>query len=263
MSKNNTNGKKEEKYEGILMKLMKLPFRIYKKNKQRTIEKEINEKRESLKAEYISFKIIREDKGSLQKWEEDLFNSDSKIGIVLGARGSGKSAFGLKLLENIYAKKCRKCCAIGFLENEMPSWIEVVENVPQIRNDSIVLIDEGGVLFNSRKSMTSANTILGELMLIARHKNISILFISQNSSNLDINILRQADYLVLKPSSLLQKDFERKKIREIYDSREKDFEKYREEEGLSYIYSDKFQGFITNQLPSFWNTKLSKSFSEK
>jgi hypothetical protein len=89
---------------------------------------------------------------------------------------------------------------------------------------------------------------------------LSILFISQNSSNLDVNIIRQADFLVLKPSALLQKNFERKIIQEIYEKSSKGFEKFKEVKGLTYIYSDKFLGFISNSLPSFWSRGISKSF---
>ncbi len=252
---------KKEEDKSLLWSIVKLPYTIYKKGKRKQVEKKIRKHRETLTPQYEPFQEVHKFKGDLNKWEVDLLNSESKIGIVLGARGSGKTAFSLKLIENIYAKKRRPCYAIGFRKAEMPAWVKVVENISEIENGAIVLIDEGGVLFNSRRSMTTANKLLGELILIARHKNLSILFISQNSSNLDVNILRQADYLVLKPSSLLQKDFERKKIKQIYDEVDKYFEKYSDKLGITYIYSDKLRGFITNQLPSFWNVRISKSFS--
>jgi len=78
-----------------------------------------------------------------------------------------------------------------------------------------------------------------------------------------LNILRQADYLVFKPSSLLQLDFERKKIKDLYEEVSSDFDKYKEHKGLTYIYSTEFRGFVDNPLPSFWTTKISKSFKEK
>ena len=115
-------------------------------------------------------------------------------------------------------------------------------------------------LCSSRKSMSNANQLLSQLLFIARHKNLSILFITQNSSNLEVNVLRQADYLIMKPSSLLQEDFERKIIKEIYQSIGKGFIDHKHIVGLTYIHSDKFQGFTSNQLPSFWNTKVSKAF---
>jgi hypothetical protein len=29
----------------------------------------------------------------------------------------------------------------------------------------------------------------------------------------------------------------------------------------TYVYSDEFRGFVSNELPSFWSTKASKSFA--
>lgn len=110
--------------------------------------------------------------------------------------------------------------------------------------------------------MSSANKVLSDLIFVSRHKGINILFISQNSSNLEVNVLRQADLLILKPSSLLQKNFERKIVQEIYEKTQKEFKKLKEKDGkgLTYIYSDEFRGFVSNPLPSFWEEKLSKSF---
>ncbi|MFA4887054.1 MAG: hypothetical protein WC595_02495 [Candidatus Nanoarchaeia archaeon] len=84
--------------------------------------------------------------------------------------------------------------------------------------------------------------------------------VTHNSANIDLNILRQADFLLLKPSSLLQKDFERKKINEIYKDAEKQFKQYKDQKGLTYIYSETYKGFVANPLPSFWNEKVSKSY---
>lgn len=229
--------------------------------KENKIEKKIEEKREDIEALYEEFNILKEDNGKYPEWEEKIFNSDSKIGIILGARGSGKSAFGIKFLENIKAKKDKNCFAMGFKKDEMPSWIKVVESVEDLANDSFVLIDEGGILFSSRNAMSNANKLLSELILVARHKNLSILFISQNSSNLDINILRQADFLVLKKSSLLQKDFERKIIQRLYARAEEDFKRFKDDKGATHIYSSNFVGFVSNPLPSFWKEGISKGFS--
>lgn len=263
--------KKEVNWFGILGKILwfiiKIPYYILKgiyylikKLANLVRKRNVLERREKISSKYEDFRVIHTIKGDYKKWISEAYTSDSKIGIILGARGSGKTAFGIKFLENYHAKYKRKCYAIGFHEEELPAWINVVRDITKIENDSLVLIDEGGVLFSSRDFMSKPNKILSDLMLIARHKNISILFISQNSSNLEINILRQADFLVLKPSSLLQKEFERKIIQKFYEQTEKEFEKYKDVPGLSYIYSGKFKGFISNSLPSFWKESLSKSF---
>jgi len=240
--------------------IVKSPYYLVKKLKSNIEKNKIESRRESISSVFEDFKVIETLKGNYSNWKKTLFNSDSKIGIIIGARGSGKTAFGIKLIENIYSQKKVKCYAIGFKAEDFPSWINVVNSVSEITNNSYVLIDEGGILFSSRESMSKPNKLLSDLILIARHKNLNIIFISQNSSNLDVNILRQADYLVLKQSSLLQKDFERKIVQKIYLEVENKFEKHKNVEGVTYIHSGDFSGFISNSLPSFWKSEISKSF---
>ncbi len=231
---------------------------------------------------YVPFKILKKFKGNFDKFESLIYDKSS-IGIILGARGTGKTALGLKLLENYYYKKkfeeesksedkykksvknnnVRKLFALGFENVELPFFIQKVKDPVFLEENSIVLLDESGIVFSSRKGFSDINTLMSDLILISRHKNLSLIFISQNSSNLDVNILRQADYLLLKPSSLLQLDFERKKIKDIYKKVSEDFGYFKNVKGLTYIYSEPFVGFVKNPLPSFWNDNISKSFKNK
>lgn len=200
--------------------------------------------------------------GELGAFEERLYSSKSTIGLILGARGSGKSALGMRLLENASARTDRPVCAMGFDASSLPSWIRCVATVEEVPNGSFVLVDEGGILFSSRSSMSSANKILSSLLLVARHKDLSVLFISQNSANLELNAIRQADYLLMRKPSLLQQEFERKKIGEIYAGIGPQFADLPGQGRYStYIYSDEFRGFVSNELPAFWSTKASKSFA--
>ena len=214
----------------------------------------------SSRRDVANIRVVETIKGSYQKFWKDISGSDSRIGIIIGARGSGKSAIALVLLENL-REEGRKFFAMGFPSKELPRWIRVVDNINELENDSYVVIDEGGILFSSRDAMSAANKMLSELLFIARHKNLTIFFISQNSSNLEINTLRQADFMVLKKSSLLQKNFERKIVSDIYEEYQEKFNDYGAIKGLSLVYAGSFVGFIDNDLPSFWSDSISKSFS--
>jgi hypothetical protein len=218
--------------------------------------------RPSGSAKSIPLEQLSSQKGSLAAFEEKIYSAKSTIGLVLGARGSGKSALGIRLLENVAAKKTRPVYAMGFEQSALPSWISCIQELGSLPNGAFVLVDEGGIEFSSRQSMSNANKLLSSLILVSRHKDISVLFISQNSANLEINAIRQSDYLLLRKPSLLQMDFERKKIGEIYGRIASGFEKLPENGAYStYIYSDEFEGFAANKLPSFWSQKASKSFS--
>ncbi len=228
----------------------------------------------------IELKELKTIKGNFEEFLKTLY-SKGKIGIILGGRGTGKSVLGMRILENVASSENpsnssvrifgnrkpqfsvkTKVYAMGFDESKFPEWITPINDIKEIKNDSLVLIDESGITFSSRDAMSSSNKLLSELLLITRHKNISALFIAQNSSNIEINILRQADYLLLKPHSLLQLDFERKIIKSVYEKISAQFSKFKER-GTTYIHSNDFQGFISNELPSFWSEGLSKSFSSK
>jgi hypothetical protein len=234
--------------------------KISKKNHDKKIKQE---KRPEIEAKYNSLKLIKKQKGIISTFENKLYKNKSTIGLILGARGTGKSAIGMRLLENYKVKTNKTIYALGFKEESLPKWIKIIKDIEEINNNSVILIDEGGIEFSSRKAMTNANKLLSEILLIARHKDLSVIFITQNSANLEINAIRQADYLILKPSSLLQKDFERKKIKTIYENTENDFEELKETVGLTYIFSDEFLGFVTNSLPNFWNDKVSKGYANK
>lgn len=240
----------------LLGRMIRATHRASRRNAKRVVEQR---SRPRGKPHVAPFRVVESEKGSLGEFER-LFER-STIGIILGARGTGKTALGLRILENV--APLRPCVAMGFEKASLPRWIEPAGSIEDVPNGSCVLIDEGGILFGSRASMSEANKLLSEFILVSRHKDLAIVFISQNSSNLEVNVLRQADYLLLKPASLLQLDFERKIVEKVYRSAKKGFEKHKGVDGLIYVYSDAFTGFARNELPSFWDHGLSTQFKER
>ncbi|MBU0760636.1 MAG: hypothetical protein KJ858_03025, partial [Nanoarchaeota archaeon] len=111
----------KKKSSGAFLTILKSPYyagrgiyRLGKRIKQKRVEKEIQSKREKITAEYGELRIIEAISGDLSAWEKEILKAESKIGIILGARGSGKTAFAIKLMENVYFKKKVKCYAMGF-----------------------------------------------------------------------------------------------------------------------------------------------------
>ena len=253
--------------KGLLKLAFVYPYRGVKylidKNSKDIVVNAVDRGKVEIDAIHEPFSTVKNMEGNLKSFLRQLNTSKSTIGLVLGARGTGKSAIGMRVLENLQVSSKKNLYAMGFQSDSLPKWINVVKDINQIKNNSFVLIDEGGIEFSSRKSMSKGNTVLSDILLVARHKDMSVLFITQNSSNLEINVIRQADYLLLKPSSLLQKDFERAKIKKIYNEVDKEFKELQEEEGLTYIYAHKYRGFVSNSLPSFWGEKVSKGYRNK
>lgn len=267
--------KAKKRLNKVLLFLVKLIFyypfkalwwiikKIYLWIKVKKTSYRLNRQRPHTEPKVEFFHLIKTYNGNLKHFQKTLFANKSTIGLILGGRGTGKTALGMRLLENFKAKSNKKIYAMGFSKETLPEWIICIEKIDEIKNGSVVLIDEGGIEFSSRNAMTLINKMLSELLLISRHKDLSVIFITQNSSNLEINVIRQADYLLLKPSSLLQRDFERSKIKDVYEEVQEDFKKLKEHKGLTYIYSDSYRGFVTNTLPSFWGEKVSKGYANR
>ncbi len=228
---------------------------------RRTIRNRIVDlKRPKAEPTYEQFEVIETIEGSFEEFENHIRTSDSTIGVTLGCRGSGKSAIGLKHLENLKTQTDKQLFAMGFKKGSLPNWIKEIEDIEEVKNDSILLVDESGINFSSRNSMSKMNKIFSKMLMIARHKDLSILLLSQCSANIDVNAIRQTDYLVLKPTALLQIELERPMIKKIYEKVDEGFEKYKDTPGITCIYSDKFIGFVSNKLPSFWSERVSKAY---
>ncbi len=210
-----------------------------------------------VKEKPIDFGIHKEVSGNFNDFKNRLKNS-SLIILITGKRGSGKTALGFKFLENLTGK--RKAYYLG--KGKFPRFIKKVSDIKDVKNDSILLVDEAAIVFSSRSSMKKSNKILGELMSIARHKNLSLIIITQNSAMIDLNVLRLSDTIVFKEPSLLQARFERKAIVDLFKRAEAQFKKIdsKERKKHFYVLDDEFEGMLISGLPVFWSDKISKSF---
>lgn len=206
----------------------------------------------------IDFDLVRTVKGSIDDFKEQLKKS-SLIMLIIGKRGSGKTALGFKFLEILAGKRL----AYYLGKAKLPWWIKQVELIDDVKNNSIVLIDEAALAYSARESMKKSNRFLSKIMAIARHKNLTLIIITQNSAMLDLNILRLSDTLIFKELSLLQSRFERKSISDLFKKVDAAFDKIKEKNKKRYFYiiDDEFEGMLASSLPKFWSDKISKSFS--
>jgi hypothetical protein len=237
-------------------------FKLIKKLKKEKEIKISEERINKLNRAITSFEIHSEIKGDFQEFIKN-FRDTSLIMLILGRRGAGKTALGMKLIE---AGKIlnKNPYVLGFGSSKVPKWIKKADNIEKIPNNSLVLVDEAGISFSSRESMNKSNKFLASLLAIARHKNLSLVFVTQNSGMLDLNVLRLCDILIFKEPSLLQTRFERKGLQDIFGKVSEEFKKIdKEKKNYSYIISDDFEGVIKSGLPEFWNESISKSFSKR
>lgn len=184
--------------------------------------------------------------------------------LILGKRGSGKSALGYRLLEllrymaNIYV--------VGVPEQArslLPEWIGIVSSLEDLPNKCIALVDEAYLAYNSRGSMTAKNKAMSQALNLSRQKEQTLIFISQEAGHIDKNIAGSANVFVFKELGMLQLECDRPQLNKIATQAKQALASIQgNKQRWSFASTDSdFQGLMENELPSFWKPRLSRAFA--
>lgn len=199
-----------------------------------------------------------------KQWKK-LVPSPSVV-LILGKRGSGKSALGYYLLELLHTQK--KSYVVGLPKDAyhlLPPHYGVVSRLESAPKKSVVLIDEAYTFYQSRESQTKqAKELLG-ILGASRKKKQTLIFVAHESRQIDINVIGHVDVLVMKRPSLFQGGLDRPVIREIINKAKVAFGQVKgDKRRFGYVISDPagFEGLMENETASFWNEQLSETFVE-
>jgi len=185
--------------------------------------------------------------------------------LVLGKRGSGKSALGYRLLELFRYKLTPYVLGIpAKAQKLLPDWIGVAQDLDEIPQDSIVLIDEAYLSYHSRGSFKTQSMEMSQLVNLSRQRNQTIIFVTQEARQIDKNIASQANVVVFKEPAILQSQFERPELNDITARAKLAFSNLNgDKREWAYVYSPDadFIGLMESALPTFWSTELSHAFA--
>lgn len=132
-------------------------------------------------------------------------------------------------------------------------------------SNAVALIDEGYLQFHSRTSMTSENRSLSGLINLSRQRNQTLIFVSQEARQLDVNVVSQADVLTFKEHTEISREFERPQLRKINDKARAAIQTIRgSRRPWTWFHSEStdFEGLLKNDKPTFWTLSLSRAFAQ-
>jgi hypothetical protein len=171
-------------------------FKFVEKLKEEKVKKETLKKEDKFSRVQGLFNVKDSFNGDFDYFLEN-FRDKSLVMLIIGKRGGGKTALGMKFVE-IGKILDKKSYVIGFENSKTPKWVRKVNNLEDVPNNSLVLVDEAGISFSARESMKKANKEMANLLSIARHKNLSLIFITQNCMSLRTKVITEKSIKTLK-----------------------------------------------------------------
>lgn len=200
------------------------------------------------------------------KSECEISLKGGQVVLIIGGRGTGKSVHLFNLLEQFHRKNpCKKVFLLGVplsKKHLLPKWITLVQKLEDVPNNTILGIEESGIVFvSSRKK----DTLLDMTLELARHKNLSLVFCNINSTNIKLDIVRSVDVLVIHEPSILQAQLERRGVGRIVKKAQEEFQKLPQAERIKhgFVTGNTCEGMVSVDLPSFWSDSLSISWSDE
>jgi len=177
--------------------------------------------------------------------------------ILIGSRGAGKTSLGFYLLE-LHNNANRKVYVYRHPKPKLlPKWIKNITKLGHLPNNAVVLIDEGSEEFDQYSYQKRTNIYLRNLLMKARHKNQSYIFITLTTNFINLNFLHMINAWFFKQPTLFQKEEERKIIRQSYSRINEELDKN------EFYYLDDYE-FCKGQfkMPEWFDEKLSTAYSD-
>ena len=213
--------------------------------------------------------VIQSKKPNRVDWK-----SVPKVGSVyiMGHRGQGKSALAWHMAD-AYRKKAgypKKVAAFAFppeAVKALPKWITHVKNiqaVSKLQKPHIIVIDESVFHVNSRRSQSEGNLDFTKLLAVIRHKGHMLIFISQTSRQVDIQVIEGFDLVLMKAPSLLQVRSARAELRPEIEEAYHLFAAMRGDTRKRVFVFDPHKGgkaMLSASMPKWWTQRVSKAYS--
>lgn len=199
------------------------------------------------------------------KWRDVIVHPS--VVLIVGKRGSGKSALAYRLLEVFKHQLTPYIVGAPSASRKLlPEWVGFAPTLEELPRKTIALIDEAYLQFHSRRSMAEASTAMSQILNLSRQREQTLVFVSQEARQIDKNVSSSANVIVFKDLGALQLEFDRREFRKLAEQSTQAMSLVEgDKRKWSYVYSPDTDcvGLLNSDLPSFWKPSLSKVFASE
>ena len=196
-------------------------------------------------------------KGSYKENELDAFLKPNNF-LIIGKKGSGKTALGFKFLSEINQISNKKAFVFDFPKPELllklPFHVENITTLKQLYNltDSVCLIDEAHKYFDVLNK--AVNEDLKVLLAASRQNNNCFIFITHNSYFITRGLFSYIDVRIIKEVNEGHWDMDRPHMKKLYENTNISGQEW------FFIDSDFWRGREHFKLPVWFTSEFSNSY---
>lgn len=188
-------------------------------------------------------------------WLRDWMLSGSRVMMVTGHRGGGKTATVYRLLE-LYYDAGAQPYILG-PPKKLPKQIKRVSSLNQVPPDEPVFVDEIGVRYSVRENAKGEERVADlSLLPVLRHTGRTLITATQMAALGDVNFSRLTDMIISKQMGLFGSALERDTMRDAIPDLFMPRTKYE-----SHIFCNEFRNNLKLGLASFWDDSYSTPYT--
>lgn len=185
--------------------------------------------------------------------------------LILGKRGSGKSALGYRLLELFrYVAAPFVVGVPRSARSILPEWIGIASSLEEVPPKAIALVDKAYLHYHARGSMAQESKAMSQVLNLSRQREQTLIFVSQEARQVDKNIASSASAVIFKDLGMLQLEFDRPEFSRLATQAGEAFATVKgDRRRWAFVYAPDadFLGLLENALPSFWKPSLSHLYA--
>lgn len=185
--------------------------------------------------------------------------------LALGARGSGKTALGFRMLE-LFEHHASQKYVVGLpkaAQALLPNWIKHIDSLLTLPDNAVALVDEAHLNLGANLGTTDRRE-LASMLALSRQRNQTVILVSQQARTISREIVAAADVLLIKNMRNNQISFERPELAEVLTkARAKLQTVLGDRRPFTYFYAldDGLHHRLKSEIPGFWSEPLSRSYS--
>ena len=186
------------------------------------------------------------------------------VTLILGDVRSGKTTAACSLIDYYKRQGLQIYMAADrSIVRQFPKWFKHTSpSRPTAKPNSVIFVDDAHQYFYAREWKEGAAKLLDFIARARYHIGSSIIYTTQQSRVLDVNLTGMVNTYIFKRPSRLQLKFERKEVRELFEVATKELKTKNFNVRWAYIDSNEYEGLMKIKKPSWYTKKMSVAYSK-